>query len=89
MVALMLATVAFPAIAQEPLKGRAELNVRAGDDRSIAMTEFWVPFSQNEKSVIYGDLRLVGDTDDNREGNVGIGYREITSKRHNSITVGS
>jgi len=66
------------ALAKEPLKGRFEINGRAGNDRSIAMTEFWVPFSQNEESVIYGDLRLMGDNKNNREGNLGVGYRKIT-----------
>ena len=79
MVALLLATVASPALAQDPLKGRAEINGRAGNDRSILMTEFWVPFSQNETSVIYGDLRLMEDSHDNHEGNIGVGYREIKS----------
>lgn len=42
------------------------------------MTEFWVPITQNENSVLYGDMRLMSDDQDNREGNLGLGYRQFT-----------
>ncbi len=61
------------------LKARAEMNYRLGSERSILMTEFWVPLRQNEDSVIFGDLRLMGDNQDNKEGNLGIGYRKMLS----------
>jgi len=63
---------------EESLEGRAEVNFRYGQERSITMTEFWVPFMQNDNSVLYGDLRIMGDNQDNREGNLGVGYRKIT-----------
>ena len=67
--------------AGEDLKGRAEVNWRYGDERSILMTEFWVPFAQSEtlNNVLYGSFRMMGDDQDNREGNLGIGYRQIIS----------
>lgn len=68
-----------PALADEPLKGRAEANWRYGSERSILMTEFWVPIAQDEDGVFYGDLRMMGDDQDNREGNLGVGYRQITT----------
>ncbi|MCD8493928.1 MAG: inverse autotransporter beta domain-containing protein [Alphaproteobacteria bacterium] len=45
------------------------------------MNELWVPLAQGPtgRSVVYGDLRLMGDDGDNREGNLGLGYRQITS----------
>lgn len=61
----------------EPLSGRAETNLRYGTERSILMTEFWAPLTQGDSSVLYTDLRLMGDDQDNREGNLGLGYREI------------
>ena len=61
--------------AAEPLVGRAETNLRYGDERSIFMTEFWAPILQGDESVLYGDLRLMGDDQENREGNLGLGYR--------------
>lgn len=63
-----------------PLKGRAEVNWRYSNNRSILMTEFWSPLIQGSegKNVLYGDLRIMGDNADNREGNLGIGYRHIT-----------
>ncbi|MCL4679255.1 MAG: inverse autotransporter beta domain-containing protein [Alphaproteobacteria bacterium] len=68
-----------PAMAQEALQPRAELNVRPGTERTITMTEFWIPLSQNERAVIYGDLRMMADSEDNKEGNVGVGYRQIVA----------
>ena len=71
---------ANPAFADpEPLKGRAEVNWRYGTERSILMTDFWSPILQDEDSVLYADVRLMGDDQDNHEGNFGIGYRTITT----------
>lgn len=74
----LVACIASPASA-EPLKGRAETNLRYGEERSIFMTEFWAPITQTEDSVFYIDLRLMGDDQDNREGNLGLGYRHALS----------
>ncbi|MCE7886530.1 MAG: hypothetical protein DYH13_03385 [Alphaproteobacteria bacterium PRO2] len=76
---LLMLCAAIPAKAAEPLKPRAEVNGRYSNDRAILMTEFWLPVMQDEDSVLYGDLRMMGDNDDNREGNLGIGYREVTN----------
>lgn len=65
-----------PAFADEPLQARVETNIRAGNERSIFMTEFWVPFAQSADAVFYVDLRMMGDNQDNREGNLGLGYRQ-------------
>ena len=61
----------------EPLKGRAETNWRYGHERSILMTEFWAPITQGDDDVLYTDLRLMGDDQENREGNLGLGYRHV------------
>ena len=61
----------------EPVKGRAETNLRYGSERSILMTEFWAPLTQDDSSVFFTDLRLMGDDQDNREGNLGLGYRHM------------
>jgi hypothetical protein len=69
----------IPTPARKPLEGRAELNVRGGTERSILMNEFWVPLTQTDDSVLYGDIRLMGDDQENREFNAGIGYRKIVN----------
>lgn len=68
-----------PVPARKPLEARVETNWRYGDERSILMTEFWVPIAQNvqDGSVLYGDLRMMGDDLDNREFNLGLGYRDM------------
>lgn len=75
---LGLLLISSAAYADEGFEGRAEVNWRYGQERSILMSEFWVPFAQDENSVLYGDLRMMGDDQDNREGNFGLGYRQIT-----------
>ena len=61
----------------QPLQARGEVNWRSGEERSILMSEFWVPFVQSPTSVMFGMLRLMGDDNDAREGNIGLGYRSI------------
>lgn len=69
--------VAYPVLADEAVQARGEVNVRLGDERSITMTEIWAPIAQDNDAVLYGDVRFMGDDADNREGNIGIGYRKI------------
>ena len=73
-VACLLTVSAFAA---EPLSPRVEVGVKGGTDRSLLTTEFWAPLAQKSDRVLYGDIRLMGDNDENREGNLGLGYRQI------------
>ena len=70
------------ACADEGYSARLEGNWRYSNDRSILMTEFWVPLHQSEDAILYGDARLMGDNLDAREFNFGIGYREIVDNEH-------
>ncbi len=65
------------AVAETTLRPRIEAGARAGTERSIGMTEIWVPVSQGRDRVLYGDARLNADDQDNNEGNFGIGYRQM------------
>ena len=73
----MACLVAVTATAAEPLRPRAEVSMKGGNKRSILSTEFWLPIAQHSDRVLYADMRLMGDNDQNREGNFGLGYREI------------
>lgn len=68
----------FSAKASEPFKPRLETNWRHGTERSIVMTEAWVPLAQDTDRLFYGDVRLMGDDGNNREWNAGIGYRQLS-----------
>ena len=70
-----LYVISCAAYAQDDLQGRAEINWRPGHERAILMNEFWVPLAQDRDRVLYGDLRTMGDDQDAREFNVGLGYR--------------
>lgn len=77
-ISLLALCASLPAHADPaPLTGRADVNWRMGTERSILMTEIWVPVMQDTDAVLYGDARLMGDDGDNREGNLGLGYRQL------------
>lgn len=44
------------------------------------MVELWHPLAQDYNSVLYTDLRLMGDNRDNSEFNLGIGRRYLTNE---------
>jgi hypothetical protein len=76
--AAILALLAAPALAEDgPLRGRADTGLKLGTERSLVGTEFWVPLTQGRDRVLYTDLRLMRDDQDNFEGNLGFGYRQI------------
>lgn len=56
---------------------RVEVGGRLGTERSIGVTEAWVPLSQGPDRVLYGDIRVMGDDAENHEWNLGIGYRQL------------
>lgn len=75
--ASLLCLLGSPVMAETPLLPRAEISLKGGNKRSLLTTELWAPIAQRDDRVLYADLRLMGDNDENREGNFGLGYREI------------
>ena len=59
------------------LKPRFETGLKYGTERSLGTGEVWVPIDQGPDRVLYGNLRLIGDDQDNSQGNLGLGYRQI------------
>jgi hypothetical protein len=84
---LFLTGMAVSAVAwaDDALKPRAEVGVKAGSERSNLTTEFWAPLAQHSDRVLYTDLRLMGDDDDNREGNLGLGYRQVVDQTNSVL----
>lgn len=66
-----------PVFADESVERRAEVNTRLGSERSVTLMEIWAPLLQEQDRVLYGDVRIMGDDAENREGNLGIGYRRV------------
>jgi hypothetical protein len=79
--AAILALLARPALAagDDPLRARMDTGLKLGTERSLLGTEFWVPLTQGRDRVLYTDLRLGSDDQDNFEGNLGFGYRQIVA----------
>lgn len=70
----------YPApVRNMPLQPRVDVGGRVGTERSIGVTEIWLPLTQSAKAdkVVYTDIRYMGDDESNQEGNLGVGYRAI------------
>lgn len=63
----------------EALQPRIDTGLKLGTERSLGTIEAWVPLSQQTDRVIYGDVRVMKDSQDNAEGNLGLGYRQIVT----------
>jgi hypothetical protein len=91
---LCLLSVSLPAAADDystalddHLEPRVQVGVKGGSERSTLTTEMWAPLAQTSGKVIYTDLRLMGDDDDNREGNFGFGYRQVVKETDSVLGV--
>jgi hypothetical protein len=49
----------------------------SSEGRRLGITQWWQPIWQRPDRILYSDVRTMGDTDANVEGNVGLGYRQI------------
>ncbi|MCE7887660.1 MAG: hypothetical protein DYH13_09205 [Alphaproteobacteria bacterium PRO2] len=61
----------------EHYSGHASVEGKWGSERSITETSAFVPIACREDRLLYGDVRLKADNRGNREGNVGVGLREL------------
>lgn len=84
---LFLLMVSVPAHASyypDPnVKWRAhvDLNMKAGQDRNIGRFDFMIPILQDDRTLLFADVRAMGDSRDAREGNFGVGVRRIFNNR--------
>jgi hypothetical protein len=83
--AALLAGAAAIALSAQPARaedgkwqGHGEIAVRPGTDRTSGQLELFLPVWQDDTSLIFGDLRGLGDTDNAIEGSGGLGYRTLT-----------
>lgn len=56
---------------------RVEAKIRTSRSRTLAATEIWAPLAQENGRIIYGSVRYMGDNNQNFEGNIGLGYRQL------------
>ncbi|MBM3617129.1 MAG: hypothetical protein FJX23_01130, partial [Alphaproteobacteria bacterium] len=80
---LLLSTTALclcftPSFAQEAPKWQPtlELEGRLNDDRAIAYPKMLIPLAQDEKSLLFADVRGRLDDQSSQEYNLGLGYRQ-------------
>jgi hypothetical protein len=79
--AVQSASAQFYSSETEPLQPRIEAGAKVGTERSMGMLEGWMPLAQDNNSVVYADIRWTADDGNNREGNLGLGYRKIVSDK--------
>lgn len=58
-------------------RGHVDVEGKVGSDRDIAETALFLPVSCSRSRMIYSDIRLKGDNVQGREGNLGLGYRNM------------
>jgi len=58
-----------------------DLNGKLGNNRTIGKVELSVPLAQEKDKILFTDIRTVWGDQGEREGNFGLGYREV--KKHN------
>lgn len=70
-----------PALAQdgrEPLwEPVIDFTLKSGDERTLGTVSLMAPLAQDEKTLVFADIRTVVSDQDTFEGNVGIGIRNI------------
>lgn len=59
------------------LTRRTETGIKASKDRQVLTSTIWQPFYQEQDRVLFGEVRALGDNNDNFEGNIGLGYRQM------------
>lgn len=52
-----------------------DTSVQLGNRRNIGSLNFFIPLGQTDRTLLFADARLVGDSKSNKEGNLGLIYR--------------
>lgn len=50
---------------------------KAGNKRKIGEADFFLPLAQDDRTLLFGNARLRADTNDAKEGNLGLGLRRM------------
>ena len=50
---------------------------KPGNERTLGGVSLFLPLWQDDRSMVFGDIRGNLDTDSNSEGNFGLGYRRL------------
>lgn len=78
-----LAAFSFGTLAQEkPIAGpkwgaHVDLEAKPGSKRSLGEVDLFMPVAQDERTLVFTDLRARIDDQSNREGNIGFGVRRM------------
>lgn len=75
-VVLLTFLLAQQASAQD-VSPRIDLRYKAGNNRQITGSEIFLPLAQNNNSLVFADMRGMGDGQHNKEGNLGVGFRRL------------
>lgn len=65
-----------------------DLSLKGGNNRSLGSLNFMAPLKQDRDRMIFGDARIVLSDQDTQEGNIGLGYRQITSAPGQDVILG-
>lgn len=77
-VAVVLA--ACPAYAQDDAYQPVfDVVIKPGNNRTLGYGEAMMPVYQNPDQIVYTDIRLMLDSQQEQEGNLGVGYRQVVN----------
>lgn len=73
------------ALAESAPKWLSSINfeARPGTSRSLGEADLFVPFAQNDETLLFGNARFRFDDADSREGNLGLGLRHMLASGWN------
>lgn len=74
---LILSLAALPAFSQDKKwDAHMDLEGKYSNDRSIGEAGLFIPLQQDEKALLFADIRGKLDNNDSEEFNIGLGYRK-------------
>lgn len=81
--AVALAMLPAAGQAQDKWGAHIDLEAKPGSRRSLGEADLFVPLLQDARMLVFGNLRLRMDDHSGREGNLGLGVRQMTDSDFN------
>lgn len=68
---------AAPQTMAQDVAAHFDMRYKLGNKRQITSPELFLPLQQDTNSLLFADIRAMFDGDNNKEGNLGLGYRQL------------
>lgn len=68
---------AAPQTMAQDVAAHFDMRYKLGNKRQITSPELFLPLQQDTNSLLFADIRAMFDGNNNKEGNLGLGYRQL------------